>query len=422
MGDPSMESKSGHYPAGDLAEETGWRGRLALVLTHLWVLFLPIQMPLLGGGDRPLHLALSDLVLVVAIVLSFSALQVKLWVWSVWLFALPGVMILNLLIVGTFTRYSILNKSVGILVLLAAYLLITSVINTIEDVRSLVRTFVVGTAIINLVALVSHLVGVPVPMLGCQEDCLRFRGFLLDPNLYGSLLVVAWALAWSHTAKGRRFISAPVDLVIQLSLLFGIVLTVSRSAWFSLAIVLLVGLVLRRGFSFRGWGGWAGLALVAAGAIFVAGDAFTSVADLAGRTHSIESRWVLIDQGLEVFARSPILGMGLGRFPEEFGQIIHNTPLWIAAELGLVGIAVFTGFLVWFLARGVRLYRYGGTGLRGIAIGLLLGNLAMLAFSLSVEALYQRHWWFLFAMTAVAHGTMEGGVEEKPPRVSFLPA
>jgi putative inorganic carbon (hco3(-)) transporter len=184
------------------------------------------------------------------------------------------------------------------------------------------------------------------------------------------------------------------------SLLFGIVLTISRSTWIALAVGLVAGVVLKGGISPRGW---VGLGVVIVGAIAAAGSQFSTFGTLAGRTNTIDSRWELMEQGLDGFLSNPILGMGLGRFSEEYGQIIHNTPLWIAAELGIVGLVVLIGLLFWFLDRGIAVYRYGGDRLRGLAIGLILANVAMLGFSLSVEALYQRHWWFLFAMIAIAH-------------------
>lgn len=392
------------------------RFRLAVILAHVWVALLPIQMPLLNDGDRPVHLAPSDLVLALALLLTVTVWQIKPRVWSVWHFALPAMMILNLLAIGIFNRYTIFNKVVGILVLVAAYFLLTTVANSVDDVKRLVRTFVVSATVINLVAMVSHFTGVQVLALGCNE-CLRFQGFFPDPNLYGSILVVAWAFIWGQTRKGHRFISGPIDLLIQVSLLFGIIITVSRGTWIAFAVALLVGLVLKGGFSVRGW---VALSLLLAAVIFLFGDQLTAVGDLAGRTNTIDSRWVLIEQGLASFGTNPVAGVGLGNFVEEYGQIIHNTPLWIAAEFGVIGIAVFTGFMLWIFKRGWICYRRGSGVLRGLAIGLLLGNLAMLAFSLSVEALYQRHWWFLFAMTAATYSFLEDESGPKSARVSLL--
>lgn len=379
-----------------------WSLRIARWMTLVWIALIPVQVPLLGEGGRRLNLAISDLALLIAVIAAFPALRFRRKVWSAWHFLLPAVMALSLLTLGVYTRYSIVNKMVGILVLLAAYLLITSVVTSRSDVHRMVSVFVVSVAVLNAIALVAHLTGVSLPPIGCSEPCRRFRGFMPDANLYGSILVVAFCFVRSIQTAGMSILSKGADWVIQMTLLVGILFTISRSTWVALVVALLLSFWILKPRDWGIWLGFAALGLVLT--VVLAGSQIGDLTNLAGRTGSIDSRLVLTDQAMAAVAMSPIFGIGLGLFAEQHGQIIHNTPLWFAAEMGLIGLFAFLGFLGWFARRLYMLYQRSGMELRPIVGGLILGNFAMFVFSLSVEALYQRHWWFLLAITAGLYG------------------
>lgn len=377
------------------------RQRVAATLAAVWIALLPVQIPLAGISGREVNIAPSDFVLVAAVVIGLSSFRIRKGLWSLWHFALPALLFLNLLLFGVFTRYSLINKSIGMLLLVGAYALMTSVAVKLDAIRHFIRVFVASVAIINLVALVVFLTGFQVPLIGCVGSCIRFQGFLPDPNLYGSLLVVAIAFVISNSGAGRFFVSRHVDWVLHLGLLLGLVLTLSRSAWISAIVVFAIGAFLMKGPVVR----WivAGGAIITGLVYLLVGDQLADLVVVANRTGTIDSRFVLIDQGLEQFALAPFTGIGLGRFPEIYGQIIHNTPLWIAVELGLVGLLVFVGFFGWVMRKSIIAYRLASPQSRSLAAGLIMGHAAMFMFSMSVEAFYQRHWWFLFAMTASAH-------------------
>lgn len=337
----------------------------------------------------------------IAVFVALPGFRFRRYLWSGWHFALPALLFANLALFGEFSRYSLVNKSLGMLLLVGAYALLTSVAISMHDVRHLIRVFVASVGILNVVALVAFLTGAQVPLVGCVGSCLRFQGFFPDPNLYGSLLVVALSFVLSNTGSGRYFVSRHVDWALHLGMLFGLILTLSRSAWISAVVVFLVAGFLVRG-AFLRWLAVAGV-VIAGLVFFVVGDQLSDLVVIAERTGTIDSRFVLMEQGMESFYSAPMSGIGLGRFAEQQGQIIHNTALWIAAELGLVGLLIVVGFLGWIVARAFAFYRLALPRSRSIAIALIMGHAAMLVFSLSVEAFYQRHWWFLFAMTASAH-------------------
>ena len=106
--------------------------------------------------------------------------------------------------------------------------------------------------------------------------------------------------------------------------------------------------------------------------------------------------WETLTHGLEMWQQSPVLGAGLGVFhaksPVWMGhpQVIHSTSLWILAEFGLLGGAVF-GWAFFLLARHAT--RFGRTQpARRI---LLLMLLVFSIFSLAHELFYQRIFWLV---------------------------
>jgi len=80
-------------------------------------------------------------------------------------------------------------------------------------------------------------------------------------------------------------------------------------------------------------------------------DKFTSAERLAGTG---EGRFRLVEGGVELWKREPVLGVGLGAFSERYREtrprkerlrtrvfISHTTPLTVLAELGAVGFGLF---------------------------------------------------------------------------------
>ena len=124
---------------------------------------------------------------------------------------------------------------------------------------------------------------------------------------------------------------------------------------------------------------------------------------MATRPPGIEIRLDTTAEAVDMFAQSPIFGIGVGRFFETRGRIIHNTPLWILTEFGLVGFAIFVGFVSSVLYRGWRAFRLAPDSERALVLGLVLAHVAMLGLSFGIEAFYQRHWWIVMALIGSAY-------------------
>ncbi|MDP3332784.1 MAG: O-antigen ligase family protein [Methylococcaceae bacterium] len=109
--------------------------------------------------------------------------------------------------------------------------------------------------------------------------------------------------------------------------------------------------------------------------------------------YSDNERLATFTHALDLWQQSPILGAGLGVFIAQSAawlghpQVIHSTPLWILAEFGLFGVAVF-GWIFFTLARHVWLSRSSPA-----RHGLLLLLVVFAIFSLAHEIFYQRIFW-----------------------------
>jgi hypothetical protein len=125
-------------------------------------------------------------------------------------------------------------------------------------------------------------------------------------------------------------------------------------------------------------------------------NSFPGTVPDSSRDASNHERWQTMVHGLELWLQSPVLGVGLGVFhaksPMWLGhpQVIHNTPLWILAEFGLVGTAVFGWTFFLLLQYAIPFGRTQPA--RRI---LLLLSVAFAIFSLVHEILYQRIFWLV---------------------------
>lgn len=369
-------------------------------LAAAYVILLPIQVET-GVG---LRFAPSDLVLLLFLLCYLWRIRIVKDAWSVWHFAL-----LLTFAFGNFvsvweneslSRYVLLSKDIGLLVLLATYLMIVGYAKDWVRFRRLLRLLVASVVWQNAFALAGFvwvkLSGVPIPWLNYESA--RVSGMLIDPNAYGGLLVLVFAVHTMAVLGKQPLLSGWRVPFATLSLTAGILLTFSRSAWIGLAMVVVVAAWIRPTFALR--------FLLTAGAaigsiLLVLGREYLTVIEaMATRGAQVTSRLDFIRISLERFQESPIFGVGLGTFHEQYGWIVHNTPLWFLTEFGLVGLAVFLGFVLWFFAKGAAARRHAKPEVKPLLFGLLLAHLAMLGLSMGIEALYQRHWWLVMGLLA----------------------
>jgi putative inorganic carbon (HCO3(-)) transporter len=202
-----------------------------------------------------------------------------------------------------------------------------------------------------------------------EARAFRVNSLFWDPNMLGRFLVIALILAvpafiawtgWRRWALGAASVLSAVTLV----------LTLSRSSWISLLVggfvvsVLLLGR--RHGLLFV-------VAVVVLAAVVFA-VVPTPAFMLPKKLDRVKlwdkfagGRISLVDAAASMFVANPVRGIGLDSFRVEFAKYApkaetrkirqpesHSTPMTIAAEQGVVGLAAFAWFLAAYVFAFVR--------------------------------------------------------------------
>ncbi|HEX5593113.1 MAG TPA: O-antigen ligase family protein [Solirubrobacterales bacterium] len=191
----------------------------------------------------------------------------------------------------------------------------------------------------------------------------RVNSVFWDPNVYGRYLalvtvVATGALLWTRTRDAFWLLSGLI-LVLWL----GLVPTFSQSSFLALLAGLAVLAAIR--WSWR----WT-LAAVVVGAIgavlvvLLVGGSGKLTSDRLNV--DLSGRGSLISGGADLFAERPIEGYGAGSFQAAYREhrenkdapvtVSHTEPVTVAAEQGLIGLAVYLTLIavaLWTLGRGL---------------------------------------------------------------------
>lgn len=209
----------------------------------------------------------------------------------------------------------------------------------------------------------------------------RVTSVFKDPSLYGRYLVAAIAVLLVGLWLGRA--RAVVVLPLAVVLFAGLHFSYSQSSFVALfAVVLAIALVLGGPKLRTTLAAGVAIAVVAAGTVTAA-----SIADEGART-ATSGRSRLVTVTLDTFRAHPVVGVGIGGQPRasvaESGtgtvkrNASHTTPLTVAAELGIVGLAVYGWLLVagaLALLRVTMQERALGLGLSAVGLMLLVHSL-----------------------------------------------
>jgi O-antigen ligase len=211
------------------------------------------------------------------------------------------------------------------------------------------------------------------------RKCTRARGFYSIYMTLAGILALAMTAALPRLARLERegWWLAPAWLLSGV----GLALTYVRGAWLGFvagALAVLIGLG-RRG-------------LFAAAALLLIGTATVALLPGVGaRVRTIGSstddttrdRLAMIEAGRRLVLRHPVLGIGPGQVKRIYPSVataeamrhstshLHNTPLQITVERGLVGLATWLWIFVAGLVRGTVVMRRLPAHDRAIALGVL---------------------------------------------------
>jgi O-antigen ligase len=254
-----------------------------------------------------------------------------------------------------------------------------------------------------------------VESVGAADE-IRITGAAgIDPNAYSIVLVVAlvWSVYRTFRLTGwKRWLYAGSSL----ALCMGIILTYSRSAWLTTICAAFFALFWMRKYITPKRVTVAVLVGVI-GLFFIPEDAaerFTSLfsSQERQRDFSLNRRALYIKVGYNIFKDKPLLGCGPGNFPLLYQQpkyqeitaqigvprMAHNMYLTELTESGLVGLILFSGFLISTLMAQRRIAaRLPGDFNFGRA--LMTSFVALLIMGLFLHLELVKYLWLVAAMT-----------------------
>lgn len=270
-----------------------------------------------------------------------------------------------------------------------------------RGVEAVIWPYVVASAAVVLFDLILTALHGMAPLSALAIRPYDYSGFSNNRNAYAFMLVLA-------LGAGMALKTRPALIAATISA-SGILLSGSRTGMICMAAVFALASLLR--FTRRQH-----IALVGIGALviyFVVGigvpmvynflsasfqiNDLIAVADSASAGGSGQQHWLTIVAGLEMFLAFPIFGAGLGAFVETVHLyatpiVIHSTPVWILAELGLISFAVFA---LAFARVTVHLWRIRATFAGKVGL-VVMATVAL--FGQGHEILYQRPIWLLLGV------------------------
>lgn len=255
-----------------------------------------------------------------------------------------------------------------------------------------------------------------------MDDRARAFGTVNDPNYFGQLLLVLVPLAIWAALNGRTWRGKSFGMAALLLLLAAIGLTFSRGAYLGAVVVLCVyAMYLQLDARYL-------LILPLVGALlYVAPPEFrarfgTLDEVLPGNNAgayadgSLQGRTVKAEIALTMVADNPIFGVGRGNYRLHYRDYIneiegagsnterdaHSLYLEVAAEQGIVGLAVFVGLLatVWGrLRKAEKLFAAADEyRMAALAVAVKVGLLGYLVTSLFLHGAYGYMLWLQVGM------------------------
>lgn len=201
------------------------------------------------------------------------------------------------------------------------------------------------------------------------DNYFRVNSLFFDPSIYGRFLAIVMLAVTTVVLWSRRRRDVLLGAVVLAWLLAGLITSFSQSS----VAALLLGLALLAAYR---WDARAtmyvtgALLAIAAVAVLVAPTSlhFGLKGSSGSTSNATSGRAELVSGGLELFAERPLQGYGSGSFESEYKRhhrastanatsASHTIPVTVAAEQGILGLAVYfallaSAFLVLFRGAG----------------------------------------------------------------------
>lgn len=270
-------------------------------------------------------------------------------------------------------------------------------------------------------------------------DSWRLTGPMQDANYFGQLLVLGLPLVLLYAFGQRRHLVRILAAVGAAAIAFAIIVTFSRGALVAIVVLGFLGI-----FSLKRWP----IYLIAATGTLILGltllpssyqerlvPVWQAAVEITSHGQwfmdpSLAQRTSVVRVALDMFSSNPLLGVGLGQFPVQYGHYAlmngfdvgapdeaHNFYLETLAEGGFVGLTLLMILISLTLVLGLRARRslqvQGATNDAILVQGMIFSFVGFLAASVFLHGAYQRFFWFdlclLLAVCFAAQHRNSGG-------------
>jgi O-antigen ligase len=201
------------------------------------------------------------------------------------------------------------------------------------------------------------------------DNYFRVNSLFFDPNIYGRFLALVMIALTAIVLWWRRRRDVLVSAALLAWLLCGLVTSFSQSSIAALLLGLAVLAAWRWDVRATVYAAAGIVALAFAIVLLAPASLHFGLKGASGSTSNATSgRTKLISGGLELFAKRPLQGYGSGSFQTEYERVrktnaqtatsaSHTIPVTVAAEQGLIGLAMYVALvaaslLVLFRAAG----------------------------------------------------------------------
>jgi O-antigen ligase len=236
----------------------------------------------------------------------------------------------------------------------------------------------------------------------------RVNSVFWDPSVYGRFLVLAMAPSILLVVLGRSLRWSLLAVSVLVVTWLGLLISFSQSSFAALLVVVI-------GAAFIAWR-WRAFIAVALAFAVLAGITVAQPQirrslqhhTTSGLNSASSGRASLVANGIRIAKAHPVRGVGVGGFKRAYADRVHfkgkdpkkaashDTPVTVAAETGLPGLALFVLLLVAVFRQAFR--RAGNVGL---VSGLALA--AIFCHSLFYNAFFEDPMtWMLFGLIALA--------------------